>query len=84
MSMPLVRIRDLKSGQTFVPPATMSVEILDAQGNVALLLLPDLTQNGIKLVTSQEEPDVAREYEKAHNIAFSTVRAPDLSRLQSG
>lgn len=84
MSLPVVRIRDLKSGQTLtLTGAQTSVEILDDQANVALLLLPDAVVNGMKIVTANEEADVARDYAATHGIRFSTLRTPDLRRLKA-
>lgn len=84
MSLPVVRIRDLKSGETVtLAGAVTSVEILDDQSNVALLLLPDAVVNGMKIVTANEEAEVARDYAETHGIKFSTLRTPDLRRLKA-
>jgi hypothetical protein len=82
MSMPILRLRDLaKGGQTIELPASVTVEVLDTQGNVALLLMPDLVSQGLKLVTSAEEPEVAKQYGSTHGVTFSQIITPALSKL---
>jgi len=37
----------------------------------------------MKIVTANEEADVARDYAATHGIRFSTLRTPDLRRLKA-
>jgi hypothetical protein len=55
--------------------------VLDQEGAVALLLLPDLGKHSLKLVTLTEEPTVAQNYSKTFGVPFSQVVVPDLSAL---
>lgn len=77
----MIRLRSLTDGTVVLVPSTCTVEVLDQEGNVAMLLLPDPGKNSLKLVTAIEEPDVAKNYSKTFGIQFSTVVVPDLSAL---
>lgn len=79
MSRPTIRLRDLKRGQSILLEEELAIEILDHQLNVALLLLPSPIDGGVKLVTANEEPDVAHQYAEANGVTFSRVLTPNLA-----
>lgn len=81
MSMPTLRLRDQATGKTMQLPSSVAVEVLDAQGNIALLLLPDPIAQGLKVVTAIEEAEVAAQYGQTHHVEFSQLITPALAKL---
>jgi len=79
----MIRLRSLTDGQQVVVPQSCAVEVLDQEGNVALLLLPDPGKQSLKLITAVEEPDVAKNYENTFGLKFSRVVVPNLQSLTS-
>lgn len=77
----MIRLRSITDGSVVDVPKSCSVEILDQQGNVALLLLPDPVSNALKLIHATEEPTLAESYGRTYGVRFSRTFIPDLSSL---
>lgn len=82
--MSMIRLRSMKTGQTQDIPALCAVEILDLDGNVAVLLKPEaMSPSAIRLVTSTEDPETARQYTALFGVPFSRAVVPGLEQLQA-
>lgn len=79
----MIQLRSLRDGSVQELPPDMVVEITDQQKNVALLLLPDIGQSAVTLVTAADEPEKADNYERTFGVRFSRLMAPDLSSLSA-
>lgn len=82
--MSMIRLRSMRTGQTQDIPTLCAVEILDLDGNVAVLLKPEtMSPAAIRLVTAAEDPETARQYAALFGVRFSRAVVPGLDQLQA-
>lgn len=77
----MIRIRNLSDGSTLDLGYAYSVELLDRDQNPALILIPDIGQQSVKLVTALEDAKTAQTYAATFGLTLSTILKPDLSTL---
>ena len=77
----MLQLRDIKSGRVVAISAQTAIEVLDQQGDIALLIMPGLQPGSTLLVTEKDEPVVASNYAKVYGDKVSSLLAPDLDKL---
>jgi len=72
----MIRIRNIATGQPMELGSDYAVEVLDKQGNPALILIPDGSRGSVDIVSGLEDPVQAQNYARTYGLRLSTVLTP--------